>query len=330
LLVDQYKTTQSINWQTPDRMINITDTPAMYQPEEMRKSFYAFVQDAWHFHENWELTLGVRYDNYSDFGSTVNWRGALVWQVRPDFTAKLLYGEAFRAPSFQELYNFNTPIANGNSELDAETIKTLELAFDYRPHETLHLSLNLYHFIWSDAIEFLAVDTDQGVDGTSATRIAQNFDEDIKAYGAEFELRWKTSSRSSLMFNYAWQRVEQELSGQDARDWGNYPHNDVYIRGDVMVRNNWYLNLQANWISHRQRPADDPRSHLKGYTTVDTSLRYKNIHGGRWNIAFGVKNIFDEIGYEPSPGPDLAGVVRLPYDIPLAGRSWFIEGRYRF
>jgi iron complex outermembrane receptor protein len=52
---------------------------------------------------NWSLTAGAGYNHYSDFGNTFNLRAALVWEARYDLTAKLMYGSAFRAPSFQEM-----------------------------------------------------------------------------------------------------------------------------------------------------------------------------------------------------------------------------------
>ncbi|MBI5559530.1 MAG: TonB-dependent receptor [Deltaproteobacteria bacterium] len=48
----------------------------------------------------------------------------MVWQTRADLTSKLLYGLAFRPPSFAELYAQNNPAATGNPDFDPETIDT--------------------------------------------------------------------------------------------------------------------------------------------------------------------------------------------------------------
>ena len=53
---------------------------------------------------DWELTVGARYDHYSDFAGSLAPRLALVWQTGDQLTTKLLYGQAFRAPYYQELY----------------------------------------------------------------------------------------------------------------------------------------------------------------------------------------------------------------------------------
>ena len=86
------------------------------------------LQDEWQLAPDWELTAGVRYDHYSDFGATLNPRAALVWQTSPRLTSKILYGRAFRAPAFDTLYAQNNPVGLGNDSLDPETIDTIELA----------------------------------------------------------------------------------------------------------------------------------------------------------------------------------------------------------
>lgn len=135
--------------------MDISDTPYAWIPEGDRHDWYLFLQDAWVFAENWELTAGLRYDNYSDFGSTTNPRMALVWQPSPRLTAKLMYGSAFRAPMFFELYAQNNPVTMGNSNLDPETIKTWELAFDYRATDNFHLATNFFTYKWSDGIRYV-------------------------------------------------------------------------------------------------------------------------------------------------------------------------------
>ncbi len=80
----------------------LIDVRALGEPlfiaEENRTDLYGFVQDEWRFAPDWTLTAGVRVDRYSDFGTTVNPRLALVGNLSPSLTAKLLYGRAFRAP----------------------------------------------------------------------------------------------------------------------------------------------------------------------------------------------------------------------------------------
>ncbi len=334
---DQHEVWQKTNWLYPPQnpplpyggqLVDISDTPFIFQSEETRKNHYIFLQDAWHFKDNWELTLGGRFDSYSDFGETFNLRGALVWQIKNNLTAKVLYGEAFRAPSFQELYNVYNPLALGNRGLKPETFKTWELAFDWRPHQTLHTGLNFYVFDWKDAIAFLSPTNTLGSEtqqGGLVARTAQNMGETIKGHGVELEMRWKVNARSSLLFNYALQRVKQS-----SVDWGNYPQQDAYVRWDWLFYPDWYLNTQLNWISDRERPFGDPRQKLKGYAALDLTVRHKNIKNSQWNFAFGVKNLLNQSMFEPSPGPDQAGVIRIPNDLPLAGRSLFAEIRYKF
>src|SRR5262249_80947 len=70
--------------------------------DSSRDIFSVYVQNIWYPVPTLSVTLGARYDHYSDFGDTVDPRVGLVWHFAPGFYAKLLYGSAFRAPSFFE------------------------------------------------------------------------------------------------------------------------------------------------------------------------------------------------------------------------------------
>jgi len=308
----EYATNQGIDGQgrpilPGSPLVDLTDTSAAIYPEETRKNWYAFVQNSWEIQQQLTLTAGLRYDHYSDFGSTTNPRTALVWQLSPTLTTKLLYGKAFRAPSFIELYARNSGVL-GNPNLNPEEITTTELVLDWQTTSTLHLHLNLYRFEIEDKIL-----TTSFLDETFLTNV------NIGAwdgYGGEFELRWKTSSRSSLLFNYAYAQVQQS-----SQDIGSYPQHQAYLRQDWLVVSNWYLNTQLYWVGERRAALNTSRATgLASYSHLDLALRYKNIRGGRSNFAIGVKNLLDKIGFEP----------RNNSDFPLAGRSYFVEFRYRF
>ncbi|MCD6016901.1 MAG: TonB-dependent receptor [Bacteroidetes bacterium] len=81
--------------------------------------------------KEFNITAGLRHDDYSDFGSSFNPRIGVNYKVSSHLLFKGLYGKAFRAPTFQELYD-NTTIGNeygvkGNVNLTPEKISTFEL-----------------------------------------------------------------------------------------------------------------------------------------------------------------------------------------------------------
>jgi len=291
---------------------------APFIKEGIRRNQYLFLQDAWNLVENWELTTGVRYDDYSDFGSTINPRVALVWQTRSNLTSKLLYGRAFRAPAFFELYAINSPVAQGNPNIDPETLESIELAFNYRATPHFNLETNFFTYRTDDTIRYVRKSQE-------TVPLAQNIGSQ-KGMGFESEIRWKMTLKSSLLGNYAFVKVTDEQK----HDTGNYPRHSAYLRTDYLIYPNWYLDLSANWIAGRKRVFGDTRPDIADYTTVDLTLRYKDIRQGHHYFAIGLRNLFSASAHEPSPGPDTNGIISIPNDLPLAERNWFVEFRYQF
>lgn len=297
----------------PGTLVEVTDTPFVFLPERHRDNTYGFIQDVWSFANDWELTAGIRYDDYNDFGDTWNPRAALVWSARHDTTLKLLYGQAFRAPSFAEFRNQNNPVALGNDELDPEEIETIEFAIDYRPFEDLRFGANVFYYEWEDIIRFVT-------DAASGTATAQNIGEQ-NGYGMEFEFEWKPTSTLSVIANYAFQDSEDEESNEDS---GNAPHHQIYTRANWEFLPNWTLTPAINYVIDRDRSPGDTRDDLDDYSVVDLTLR-KRAYSGKWEVAVGARNLFNSSPEEPT---DIS--LNISNDLPLERRSVFAEFRIDF
>ncbi len=303
---------------SPLELVDTTDTFIESMPEAGRNDWYGILQDTWTINPAWELTVGVRYDKYSDFGNTANPRLGLVWEPYIGLVTKLLYGRAFRAPSFMELYNRNNPLALGNPNLKPEKIETWELAFDYLATDKLNLALSLFQYEIKDKIIEIP-EREQNFGYANSTR--------WKGFGGELEMRWKTSHKSSLLFNYSYQDSKDKITGATLH---NAPQQVAYLRGDYLFGSKWYINTQVNWNNGWKRAVNDPRPDLAGYTTADLILRRKDMRADNTNFAVGVRNLFDTDVRYPSPGPDIDGILNIPNDLPGAGRFYFVEFRYQF
>ncbi|GBE10779.1 colicin I receptor precursor [bacterium BMS3Abin12] len=318
---DMYKTRETKNFTigpggipTPlGGLVDVSQSAPFIRPHH-RTDAYVYLQDEWDFVRDWALTAGVRYDRYSDFGGTTNPRLALVWQARYDLTAKLLYGRAFRAPSFAEQYNINNPVALGNPNLKPETINTAELAFDYQPTPAFRAGVDIFHYRMSDIIRFVP----EPAPATSAT--VQNSGSQT-GNGLEAEFTWHATPAFTLRGNYAFQRSIDDRTGTDA---GMAPEHQIYLRGDWRFIPGWSWDAQGNWVAGRRRVAGDNRPPVGPYLIVDTTLRHRVGHTGL-HVAASIRNLFDRRAKEPSPAPGL-----IPDDLPLPGRSFYIEARYDF
>ena len=307
-----YRTRETKNFDAtfaPTPMTDVSDSAPFLRPHKRRVN-YAYSQDEWAFTQDWYLTAGVRHDHYSDFGGTTNPRLALVWETAYNLTSKLLYGRAFRPPSFAELYNINNPVALGNPNLKPEKIESLELAFAWQTTSTLQANLNLFRYRMKDILLF-APDP-----GGSAT--AQNTGKQ-HGQGLETELVWNASSDMRLSGNYAYQRSVDETTDRDA---GNAPHHHLYARSDWRFMPGWTWNTQLNYVAQRKREPSDTRPNISDYRTVDVTLRNQK-RNRDWAFAFSVRNLFDADAREPSPSPGL-----IKYDLPLGPREYRVELRH--
>ncbi len=286
-------------------IVDLSDTGFAFAPEKMRRIHYVFAQDIWKLADNWELTAGVRHDRYSDFGSTLNPRLALVWQTTSQLTSKLMYGRAFRDPSYQELFAI-TSRSLPNPNLDPERSSTLDLSFSYAASNTLQLNMNLYSFRQTDIIRAIDV-------GLAKNQFQNSGDHNIN--GIELEARWQASDDLNLSANYT--RRSQD---NDFRIFQE-PDQDAYIRADWGFQAGWNWDLQANWIGKRPRPSSDSRSPVDAYLLADTTLRYAG--SKRWELAASIRNLFDTDAREYTGRS-------IPNDLPLPGRNYYVEMRYKF
>ncbi len=291
-------------------IVNFTDTPSASLPETGRQLHYLSVQDEWELLPTWTLTTGLRYDEYSDFGNTLNPRLALVWRTSPKLTTKLLYGTAFRAPSFVEFY-LNDSQVQGNPQLKPEAISTWELGFNYAVMN-FNWATNVFHYRIDDKIAYTR--------DTNNVFKSQNVGQ-WEGYGLELEGDWQIKPDLNVSANYSYQHTV-DMEHDD--DIGMYPQQAFYLQTTWLWKPAWQWQVSTHWIADRQRKFGDSRPAVADYATVDLTLRYQkpDKKGISWGI--GVHNLLDK----QAKGPISRST--LPKDWPLDGRSGWIEMQYRF
>jgi len=296
--------------------IGLQETPveASFLTPRRRTVHYLYAQDEWNFAQDWALTAGVRHDRYSDFGGTTNPRVALVWDASLDLTAKVLYGRAFRAPSFSESYSINNPVLRGNPDLKPEVISTLETVFTWQARPDTQLQLNLFHYNMKDVIR------PSGDPSTWSNIGAQ------RGRGMELEATHDVQSNLRLSGNYAFQRSTDKTSGQDA---GYAPHHHLYGRVDWGFTSGLQLGAQVNHVADRRRAPGDTRPQIPDYTTMDLTLGTRPSNKG-WSVSASVRNLLNADAREPSLySPGALVPVLIANDLPLGGRSFYVQMSYR-
>ena len=318
--LDLYKSTTHKNFILETRTVLPSvqefdnDNPYTHIAPVQRTNRYVYLQDEYTLTTDWYLTAGLRHDRYSDFGNTTNPRAALVWDSSLNLTTKLLWGRAYRAPAFIEAYGVN-PANAGNPDIKPERISTRELAFNWQAHRDVQLSLNVFRYDADDQVRVVAAKWQN----TGSQR----------GRGAELEATWDPSHLLRLTAQGSWQRSVDQASGLDA---GYAPHSHYFARADWRLSSGWQVGLQGNRVLNRKRgftfsPTGavliDTRDPLPDYNSVDLTMRFHTLLR-QFELTGSVRNLFDARIIEPSlPGT-------LPTDLPQAGRTWYLQGDYKF
>lgn len=313
---DIFEVTESKNFY-PDfsprpTLTDVSDTSETYLPERGRTNYYLFGQDEWQIANSLQLTTGLRYDYFSDFGSTVNPRLALIWANTSDITTKLLYGRAFRAPSISELYSISNPVQLGNPDLNPELIDTYELALSHQASEVLLYSANIYYYKIKDYIVLVPIGINTNQTQNSGKR---------NGHGFNLEMDYSPLNNLRIVGNYNYQISQDESSKQSV---GDNPNHQLYLRGEWAISKSWLFSPQLNMIGKQKRAAGDTRDPIESYTTVDMSLRHKKL-AQPLSFILSIHNVFNANVREASPAPAV-----VANDFPMAKRSFMAELNYQF
>ena len=276
-----------------------------------RHNFFAYIQDEWQLTNDVALTAGVRLDYFSDFGLTINPRSSLIWETSHSLTTKLMYGRAFRAPSFFELDTNPGISVTGNPDLNPETLQTVELSFIKKWSSRVGTNLNLF---WYETDDLIAETKFTDRSTQSENRIFKN-SEGVNAYGLEVELDYQLLDNITIDMSYAYLKMNPKgTSNSEVIIYA--PTHQVYAAINWEFLPNWSLNLRSKSILGRKRSFNDNRTSIKDYTQVDFTLQSRNILN-YFNVTFKINNLLDANVREPS----LDGGA-IPNDFPIEGRTF--------
>ena len=286
----------------------------MIMPDKKRELWAAYVEDLWDITDDLRLTIGGRYDHYSDFGGQFSPRVGLNWDFAQNYYAKCLYGRAFRAPTFRELYD---PF-RGNPDLKPVTNDSYELSFGVRFLPSFSAQVTGFYFEQKDLI---------GPD-LSGSPPSRQFINSAKAEykGVELQMKYDFGRGTYLSMNYTYQNFEG--FDPDLPFMGAWWEPKQLGTLAANIRLNRYLNLNA-YLLYRgdwTRLPDDTRDDPEDYALVNATLIARNflkeLKG--LEVRGSVHNLFNKEYTSPTaPG-------ELPDDLPMPGINFFLELRYTF
>lgn len=284
---------------TTDSMTNILGTGfknedikvSMYQKDATRDNYNIVYQNDYEIVENLTSSIGVRYDDFSDFGSSTNPKASLIYQYN-NFKFRTSYGEAFKAPSFTNMYSHFTRSAgpvvydiSGNQNLKPEESKTYEYAIGYIKNnlsiDLIHHRSKLDNLIESYTTSFNPITR---TSFTSYRNIAKS-----SINGTELSLKYNFDN--GLNTSISWEHLNTKDESTGTRLTGSakttLKANLTYTIGQLQT----HLNIKKY---NDYYGANTNRVNVNSdYTVADIKLNYQFTDSIEWFV--GVDNIQDKI-----------------------------------
>ncbi|MFH1538092.1 MAG: TonB-dependent receptor [bacterium] len=237
---------------------------------------------------DYKLTIGARYDDYSNFGTELNPKFTISKQFRPGITTYFSTGRNFRAPTFVELHY----PGYGNPALNPERSTYKEIGFRYDGGSWFRLNISGFNNKYFGLIQPVLVDP-------VTFRYAPMNIARARIRGMEIETVTFTGHNVEYALNY---------SHADSKDFSNgkeinrTPTDQYGMRVSWLGASRWNWTLRGRVVSSIYDTAVSRG--VKGYSVFDGKLMYKAAPGLSYFIES--NNLFDE-DYEmvadfPAPG----------------------------
>ncbi|TDX30658.1 TonB-dependent receptor plug domain-containing protein [Rhodovulum visakhapatnamense] len=160
-----------------------------------------------------DLSLSLRYDNYSSFDDQVTGRAALAWRLQPDLIFRTSLGTGYRVPALYELYGTITGDTVGNPDLNPETSTSFDIGLEKRLSGDGFLKATAFFAEIDDKIDYGAADP---AICSYAWGCYRQLDGTTRSQGLELSGRHEMTSAIAL--------------------YGSYTYTDVRWKGDRLDR----------------------------------------------------------------------------------------------
>ena len=244
-----------------------------FNVKESREISSFYLQHQLHINQQWELTAGLRYDNYSDFGSSTNPRLALVYKPKAKSSVKLMYGTAFRAPNFLELYDRNNYVDFGNINLNAEEVETAEISW-LTTHNNWHFEVTVFNNAYKQLIRL-----DEPVESPENPFFAPSFtnNDGQSSRGIESEVLYRFNHHFTARLMWNWFSKNSDIN--TARNSG------------ALILDYRYDKLQIN-LHGFYRGQNKAVANQDSFIIASINSRYQ--FSPQWSLNLKLDNVFDK------------------------------------
>ncbi len=305
----------------------------------------AFTQLKNNWGNQWTSTLGIRYDENSIYGESINPRLGVVWQPSKKTSMKLLYAEAFLAPSpsliFQHFGGFAFQDNDGiyqsffmhvpNPELEPEEMQTFEININHQFSPSLITTLSLYTEKVSGMIAQVETPTVQS-DFVPGGNIASTFwNENIgklNATGADISFIFKKDfafTKMDLWGNYSW--IHGHLTGSEGKvDLPFVAENKIKL-GATFKYGHYFFSPSIHWIDETSggETGDNIGKTVPEYTLVNAYIGSRAFFMPNLELGLHIYNVLNE-KYKNSNITDEFEF----FDKPQQTRYWQLNIQFKY
>jgi iron complex outermembrane receptor protein len=237
-----------------------------------------YIQDEYQFLRNLSVTLGVRYDYFSNREESISPRIAVIYNASSTTTLKLLYGNAYRAPDLFSLYYEVENQAKANPFIKPEEINTFEVVLEQQLSKKMYGTLSLYTFEMRGLIE-------QVTDPFDGLFQFQNV-EKVRGTGIEAELKVRLKNGFSGYVNYALQDTKNVIPDEKI---SNSPSHVLKLGLSVPVLKHFFTSVEAFYESDRITLSGN---RTKSFLLTNVHLASVKLFN-HFKFSFQVRNMFD-------------------------------------
>ncbi|MDQ7043570.1 MAG: TonB-dependent receptor, partial [Sulfurimonas sp.] len=217
-------------------------------PNFSRDTLSLYLNDKYSINPDFDITAGIRYDNYSDFGDALSPTLAFAYRINPKWRVKALYTKAFRAPSWVEL--------TSNTNLEAETSNSYEAGVIYKDRKSSIVRFNIYRTEIYNLI----------IKNTPYTQAL----DDSHFFGAELEYLFTPSQDLDLTLFASYVEAKDE-NGEDLADIANEL---LTLSGIYELNHGLSFGGLVKYIGSSKRSTTDTRENMSSSLITDTTLSY--------------------------------------------------------